>query len=64
MFNPRSLLGVVGVMLLLVALYLVLEKAGGASQVIGTLAAGGLSIFSALQGRNVNAYGVQVSGTP
>lgn len=51
----------VATMLALIALYLVLEHFAGATSVISTLAAGTMSIFGTLQGRNVSAYGVQVS---
>lgn len=54
-------LGIVGVMLALIALYLVLEHATGAAGLIGALAAGGMSIFGTLQGRPVSAYGAQVA---
>ena len=64
MFSPRNVLGLVGVMLFLIALYLVLEKAGGASQVFGALAGGALSVFGVLQGRNVTSGNVSVSGGP
>jgi hypothetical protein len=47
----RSVYGAVGVMLFLVALFLVLDKAGGAAQVIRAVAAGGVDIFRTLQGR-------------
>jgi hypothetical protein len=64
MWNPRSFLGVIGVMLFLVALYLVLEYATGASGVIAALSAAGVQIFGTLQGRSVsvNAGGVAVTG--
>ncbi len=64
MFSPRGALGVIGIMLGLIALYLILEKAGGASQLLSTLATGGMAIFGTLQGRNVSGGGVQVSGGP
>lgn len=65
MFTPRNLLALLGTMLFLIALYLVLEKAGGASQVFGALANGGLALIGGLQGRTVvNGSGAQVSGTP
>jgi hypothetical protein len=65
MFNPRSWLGIIGVMLFLIALYLVLEKAAGASSILGTLAAAGVAVFGTLQGRNVSGVGgVSVGGTP
>lgn len=64
LFSPRGILGVVGVILALVALYLLLEKAGGATQILGALATGSLSTIGVLQGRNVSASGVSVSGGP
>lgn len=57
----RNFLGIVGVMLALVALYLVLEHATGAAGLLGALAAGGMAIFGTLQGRTVNAYSEQIS---
>lgn len=61
-FNPRGLLGVIGVVLALIALYLILEKAGGATQVLGSLASGSIGLIGTLQGRNVGAGGVSVGG--
>lgn len=49
--NIRGINGVIGVMLFLIAIYLVLEKAGGASSLIGATADGGSKIFKTLQGR-------------
>jgi hypothetical protein len=54
-------LGIVGTMLALIALYLILQNAGGAAQVIGTIGAGTMAIFGTLQGRNVTAYNETVS---
>lgn len=56
-------LGIVGTMLALIALYLILEHAGGAAQVIGTLSAGTMAIFGTLQGRTVTAYGQTVGAS-
>ncbi len=67
LFNPRGILGVIGVMLALIALYLLLEKASGATSILGALASSALQLTGALQGRNVStnvAGGVSVSGTP
>jgi len=61
--RPRGVLGVIGVMLALVALYLLLEHAGGASQIFSTLAASGMALFGTLQGRTTSAYGMTV-GAP
>ena len=47
----RSVYGALGVMLALVALFLLLDKAGGAAQVIRAISAGGVDIFKTLQGR-------------
>lgn len=47
----RNLYGALGVMLFLIALYLVLERAQGASTVIGAAGAQTASIFQTLQGR-------------
>ena len=52
----RNWLGVVGVMLALIALYLVLEHATGAAGLIGALGAGTMAVFGTLQGRSVSAY--------
>lgn len=57
----RNWLGVVGVMLALIALYLVLEHATGAAGLIGALGAGTMAIFGTLQGRAVNAYNMSVA---
>lgn len=62
-FNPRGILGVIGVVLALIALYLLLEKAGGATQVLGSIASGSVGLVGALQARNVSIGGVSVSGT-
>ncbi|HET9691001.1 MAG TPA: hypothetical protein VFP61_07595 [Acidimicrobiales bacterium] len=62
LFNPRGLLGLVGTMLALIALYLLLEKASGATSILGALASGSLGVFGVLQGRNVSSNGTSVSG--
>jgi hypothetical protein len=49
--NVRSVYGFLGVALFLVALYLILEHAGGASQVITAGAGAGSQFFKTLQGR-------------
>lgn len=49
--SVRSIYSVIGVMLFLIALYLVLEKAGGASSLIGSLSNFGVNVTKALQGR-------------
>jgi hypothetical protein len=51
MFKPGNLYGTVGVMLFLIALYLVLEKAAGASNVITSVGASSSQVFKTLQGR-------------
>lgn len=51
MFKVSGLWGALGVALTLIALYLVLEHGGGASQVFGAFASGTSKIFSTLQGR-------------
>lgn len=63
MFNPRGIIGVIGVILALIALYLILERAGGATQVLGSIASGSIGLVGALQGRNVAGNGVSVSGS-
>jgi len=73
--NPRGILGVVGVCLFLIALYLVLEKGGNATTILGAVTSGAIGIASTLQGRNVsytaasgsavsNSGSISVSGTP
>jgi hypothetical protein len=47
----RGVYGALGVMLFLIALYLVLEKSTGASRVIGAVGSNGVNIFKTLQGR-------------
>lgn len=63
-FSPRGLIGVIGVILALIALYLILEKAGGATQVLSSLASGSIGLVGALQGRSVSGGGYTVSGGP
>lgn len=62
--NPRGILGVIGVILALIALYLLLEKAGGATQLLGAVASGSLGVIGTLQGRTVTYNGASVSGGP
>lgn len=50
-FNPRSVYGTVGVMLFLVAIYLVLEKAAGATSIIRAVGDTSAQVFKTLQGR-------------
>jgi hypothetical protein len=59
-FDPKTIWAVVGVCLFLIALYLVLENAGGASSVLSTLFAGTSQTFGILQGRNVTTGRVSV----
>lgn len=47
----RGFYSALGVMLFLIALYLVLTRAGGATQIISSSAAAGANIFKTLQGR-------------
>lgn len=49
--SVRNTWGAIGVMLALIALYLVLEHAGGASQVIGAFGSFGTNLARTLQGR-------------
>ncbi len=56
----RNWVGIVGTMLALIALYLILEHAAGATSVLSTLAAGTMTVFGTLQGRPVTAYGTQI----
>lgn len=57
----RNWLGIVGLMLALIALYLVLEHATGAAGILGALGAGTMAIFGTLQGRSVTAYGESIA---
>lgn len=63
-FSPRGLIGVIGVILALIALYLILEKGGQATKVLGSLASGSIGLVGALQGRNVSGGGYSISGGP
>lgn len=63
-FNPRGILGVIGVILALIALYLILEKATGATNILSALAGGGIATIGALQGRSVSGAGYNISGGP
>lgn len=47
----RQVSGIVGTMLLLIALYLVLKFGANASKVIGSIATGAARVFKTLQGR-------------
>lgn len=47
----RGFYSALGVMLFLVALYLVLTRASGATQIISSGASAGANIFKVLQGR-------------
>lgn len=49
--SVKSTWGAVGVMLALIALYLLLEHAGGASQIMGSLSGFGVNMGRMLQGR-------------
>lgn len=51
MFKVNSIFGAIGVMLMLIALYLVLVNSTGASRVIGGLFSGGNQLARTLQGR-------------
>jgi hypothetical protein len=51
MWNPRGLTGVIGVMLFLIAVYLVLKNAGGASSILTSGGGTGVRLITALQGR-------------
>jgi hypothetical protein len=48
----RGFYSALGVMLFLVALYLVLNQASGATSIIGSAASAGRTIFTTLQGRS------------
>ncbi|HZU18296.1 MAG TPA: hypothetical protein VFD01_17050 [Candidatus Dormibacteraeota bacterium] len=51
------------VALSLIALYLLLEHAAQAAQVISTIGAGTMALFGTLQGRNVTAYGETIGAS-
>lgn len=51
MWNPRGFTGVIGVMLFLIAMYLVLTRAAGASSILTSGGKTGVSLITALQGR-------------
>jgi hypothetical protein len=61
MFSPKGILGVIGVVLALIALYLILEHATGATSILGSLAGGSLATIGVLQGRNVSGGGYSIS---
>ncbi|MCL2393254.1 MAG: hypothetical protein FWC87_01095 [Acidimicrobiaceae bacterium] len=63
MFSPRNILGVIGIMLGLIALYLLLENGGQASKILGALSAGSIGIFTTLQGRTTNFTGSSGAAT-
>ena len=50
-FNVTGFWSAVGVMLLLIAIYLVLNNASGAEGILGSLFSGGGSLAKTLQGR-------------
>ncbi|HET9059165.1 MAG TPA: hypothetical protein VFN61_04530 [Acidimicrobiales bacterium] len=56
-FKPNSAWAVVGVVLFLIALYLVLEHFGGASALLSTLFNGSTLLAGTLQGRKVTGGG-------
>jgi len=62
-FRPGSWLGALGIMLSLIALFLILEYAGGTTSIIGSLATGAIGVFGTLQGRAVSVGGTTV-GAP
>lgn len=47
----RQITGLVSTMLMLIALYLVLRFGANAGRLIGSLAQGGVDVFTTLQGR-------------
>jgi hypothetical protein len=49
--SVKSVYSALGVMLFLVAMYLVLQHAGGATQIIASIASAGKMTFGTLQGR-------------
>lgn len=52
MFRVRRLTDAIGVMLALVALFLILEKSDGFTRIVTALAGGGGDILRILQGRD------------
>lgn len=54
-FNVTGFWSMVGVMLLLVAIYLVLMHATGATSVLSSLFTGGGGVLAVLQGRTASA---------
>ncbi len=47
----RSVYGVIGVMLFLIAIYLVLTNANGVQTLVSNVSSGGVALTEALQGR-------------
>jgi hypothetical protein len=55
--NPRGIIGVIGVVLVLIALYLILEHYAGATSILSSLANGSIGLVGTLQGRTVSGGG-------
>lgn len=60
LFDPRSLYAVIGVILFLVALYLILANGTGANTLLSTIAGGTVGLVGTLQGRAVSSNGTGV----
>lgn len=58
----RAIEWVLGIMLGLVALYLVLVNPAATSQILGSLGSLGAQTFGTLQGRSVSGGGISVGG--
>lgn len=58
----RAIEWVLGIMLGLVALYLVLVNSQSTTQILGSLGSLGAQTFGVLQGRSVTGGGIQVGG--
>jgi hypothetical protein len=59
-FDPHNFWAVIGVVLFLIALYLVLENYVGATNILSNLFSGSVGLAGTLQGRSVTVGGVKV----
>lgn len=50
-FSPRGVLGVIGAIFALIAIYLILVHFGGADSLLKTLSTGSIGLITTLQGR-------------
>lgn len=51
---------IIGLMLGLILVYLLVKNASSVNQIFNSLAGATVGIFGTLQGRNVNAFGVEL----